>query len=147
MAENLTEEQIADIKDAFTMFDKNGDGCITTQELGTVMRTLGQDPTEEELQDMINEVDQDGSGSIEYPEFQTLMARKLKDTDSHEELLEVFKVFDRDGNGYITKQELIQVMTNLGEKMCDEEIEEMVREATNEVDGHVNFDQFVKMAR
>ncbi|XP_077864778.1 uncharacterized protein LOC144350470 [Saccoglossus kowalevskii] len=55
----LSEEQIADFKDAFTLFDKNGDGCITTKELGTVMRSLGQNPTETELQDIINEVDAD----------------------------------------------------------------------------------------
>jgi len=62
MADQLTHEQIAEFKEAFSLFDKDGDGTITTKELGTVMRSLGQNPTEAELQDMINEVDQDGSG-------------------------------------------------------------------------------------
>uniref|UniRef100_A0A8C7Y7U6 EF-hand domain-containing protein n=1 Tax=Oryzias sinensis TaxID=183150 RepID=A0A8C7Y7U6_9TELE len=53
----LSEEQF---KEAFSLFDKDGDGTITTKELGTVMRSLGQNPTEAELQDMINEVDADG---------------------------------------------------------------------------------------
>ncbi|KZV53362.1 calmodulin, partial [Dorcoceras hygrometricum] len=65
-------------------------GCITTKELGTVMRSLGQNPTEAELQDMINEVDADGNGTIDFPEFLNLMARKMKDTDSEEELKEAF---------------------------------------------------------
>mmetsp|Transcript_64445 Transcript_64445/g.172581 ORF Transcript_64445/g.172581 Transcript_64445/m.172581 type:complete len:100 (-) Transcript_64445:766-1065(-) len=69
-----------------------GIGTITTKELGTVMRSLGQNPTEAELQDMINEVDADGNGTIDFPEFLTLMARKMKDTDSEEEILEAFKV-------------------------------------------------------
>nr|KAF6272634.1 calmodulin 3 [Myotis myotis] len=56
MADQLTEEQIAEFKEAFSLFDKDGDGTITTKELGTVMRSLGQNPTEAELQDMINEV-------------------------------------------------------------------------------------------
>ena len=62
MADQLTEEQIAEFKEAFSLFDKDGDGTttITTKELGTVMRSLGQNPTEVESQDMINEVDADG---------------------------------------------------------------------------------------
>ncbi len=70
------------------MFDKDGDGTITTKELGTVMRSLGQNPTEAELQDMINEVDADGNGTIDFPEFLSLMARKMKDVDTEEELVE-----------------------------------------------------------
>jgi len=134
MADQLTEEQIAEFKEAFSLFDKDGDGTITTKELGTVMRSLGQNPTEAELQDMINEVDADGNGTIDFPEFLSLMARKMKDTDTEEELIEAFKVFDRDGNGFISAAELRHVMTNLGEKLTDEEVDEMIREAwTNEV--------------
>ena len=92
MADTLSEEQIAEFKEAFSLFDKDGDGTITTKELGTVMRSLGQNPTEAELQDMINEVDADGNGTIDFPEFLTMMARKMKDTDSEEEILEAFKV-------------------------------------------------------
>lgn len=54
----------SEFKEAFSLFDKDGDGTITTKELGTVMRSLGQNPTEAELQDMINEVDADGEDSI-----------------------------------------------------------------------------------
>uniref|UniRef100_A0A8C6UQN2 Calmodulin 2a (phosphorylase kinase, delta) n=1 Tax=Neogobius melanostomus TaxID=47308 RepID=A0A8C6UQN2_9GOBI len=59
------------------------------------MRSLGQNPTEAELQDMINEVDADGNGTIDFPEFLTMMARKMKDTDSEEEIREAFRVFDK----------------------------------------------------
>jgi|ERR1700722_5508391 len=78
------------------------------------MRSLGQNPTEAELQDMINEVDADGNGTIDFPEFLTMMARKMRDVDSEEEIKEAFKVFDKDGNGYISAAELRHVMTNLG---------------------------------
>ena len=93
-----------------------------TKELGTVMRSLGQNPTEAELADMVNEVDADGNGTIDFPEFLTMMARKMKDTDSEEEILEAFKVFDKDGNGFISAAELRHIMTNLGEKLTDEEV-------------------------
>eukprot|EP01026_Neomeris_dumetosa_P002408 TRINITY_DN106507_c0_g1_i1.p2 TRINITY_DN106507_c0_g1~~TRINITY_DN106507_c0_g1_i1.p2 ORF type:complete len:204 (-),score=30.94 TRINITY_DN106507_c0_g1_i1:245-856(-) len=145
MADQLTEEQIAEFKEAFSLFDKDGDGTITTKELGTVMRSLGQNPTEAELQDMINEVDADGNGTIDFPEFLSLMARKMKDTDTEEELIEAFKVFDRDGNGLISAAELRHVMTNLGEKLTDEEVDEMIREADIDGDGHINYEEFVRM--
>ena len=88
-----------------------------------MMRSLGQNPTEAELQDMVNEIDADGDGTIDCPECLTMMARKMKDTDSEEEIKEAFKVFDKDGNGFISAAELRHVyvvtlcsssMTNLG---------------------------------
>ncbi len=94
---------------------------------------------------MINEVDADGNGTIDFPEFLSLMARKMKDTDTEEELIEAFKVFDRDGNGFISAAELRHVMTNLGEKLTDEEVDEMIREADVDGDGQINYEEFVKM--
>ncbi len=107
--------------------------------------SLGQNPTEAELTDMINEVDADGNGTIDFPEFLSLMARKMKDTDTEEELIEAFKVFDRDGNGFISAAELRHVMTNLGEKLTDEEVDEMIREADVDGDGQINYEEFVRM--
>ncbi|GAB1609565.1 calmodulin, striated muscle [Argonauta hians] len=144
-AEQLNDEQIAEFKEAFDLFDKDGDGAITTKELGTVMRSLGQNPSESELQDMINEVDVDGSGTIDFPEFLTMMARKMRDSDTEEELREAFRVFDKDENGYISAAELHHVMTNLGEKLTEEEVDEMIREADIDGDGQVNYEEFVKM--
>jgi calmodulin len=145
MAEALTEEQIAEFKEAFALFDKDGDGTITTKELGTVMRSLGTNPTEAELQDMINEIDVDGNGIIDFSEFLVMMARKLQNTDSEEELREAFRVFDKDGNGFISADELRHVMTNLGEKLSDEEVDEMIREADVDGDGQINYEEFVTM--
>uniref|UniRef100_A0A8C9PU37 EF-hand domain-containing protein n=1 Tax=Spermophilus dauricus TaxID=99837 RepID=A0A8C9PU37_SPEDA len=129
VADQLTKVQIAEFKEAFPLFDKDGNGTITTKELATVMWSLGQNPTEAELQDMINEVDADGIGTIDFPEFLlTMMARKMKDADSKEEIREALCVFDKEGNGYINAAELHHVMTNLGEKLTDEEVDEMIGE-------------------
>lgn len=68
------------------------------------------------------------------------MARKMKDTDSEEEIREAFRVFDKDGNGFISAAELRHVMTNLGEKLTDEEVDEMIREADIDGDGQVNYE-------
>lgn len=127
------------------MFDKDGDGTISCKELGTVMRSLGQNPSQQELLEMINEVDGDGNGTIDFQEFVEMMAKKMKDTDSEEEIREAFKVFDKDGSGYIDSSELRQVMTTLGEKLTDEEVDEMIQEADIDGDGQVNYEEFVKM--
>ncbi|KAK2140658.1 hypothetical protein LSH36_1284g00052, partial [Paralvinella palmiformis] len=78
------------------MYDKNSDGCITTKELGEVMRSLGENPTESELLHIINEVDIDGSGTIEFPEFLNLMAKKFVQDHLESDIREAFRIFDRD---------------------------------------------------
>jgi calmodulin len=124
-------------------------GTITTKELGTVMRSLGQNPTEAELQDMIAEVDTDNNGTIDFNEFVNLMLRKKNDADEgadpEKELKEAFKIFDKDGNGFISAAELRHVMTNLGEKLTDEEVDQMIKEADTNGDGQVDYNEFARM--
>ncbi|KAJ3740031.1 calmodulin-like protein [Lentinula detonsa] len=130
------------LTEAFSLFDKgklNGDGTITTLELGTVMRSLGQNPTDAELQDMINEVDVDGNGTIDFNEFLAMMEKKFKDTDSEEEIRQAFQVFDKDGNGTISAKELKAVMESLGEKLSDQEVDAMIVEADEDGDGSINY--------
>ena len=76
-----------------------------------------------------------------------MMARKMKDADTDEELREAFKVFDKDGNGFISAAELRHVMTNLGEKLTDEEVDEMIREADIDGDGQVNYEGELCLSR
>jgi Ca2+-binding EF-hand superfamily protein len=92
----------------------DGDGTITTKDLGKVMRSLGRNLTEAEVRDIIHEVDAHGNGTLDFPEFLTIMARKIRDTDSEEDIREAFGVFDKDGNGYISAVELRHIMTSLG---------------------------------
>ena len=141
----LSEEKITEFKEAFEIFDKDKDGYITTKELGDIMTNLGQTPSEAELQDMINEVDIDGNGTIDFKEFLGLMARKMRDADTEEELIEAFKVFDRDGDGLISGNELQHVMNSLGENISQDEVEEMIKEADLDGDGYINYEEFVRM--
>jgi len=145
MADQLTEEQTAEFREAFALFDKDGDGTISTKELGTVMKSLGQKPTVAELNDMINEVDQDGNGEIDFEEFLSMMAKKLKETDLEEDIREAFRVFDKNSSGIISTLELRHIMTNLGEKLKDSEIDEMIRHADIDGDGSVNYNEWVTM--
>ena len=141
----LTEEQISEFKEAFLLFDQDGNGNITADELGTVMRSLGHDPTDAELTDMINDVDTDGNGTIDLAEFIAMMARKLKEDDTEKEFMEAFHVFDKDGDGLISAAELRLVLASLGEESTEEEAEEMIREADTNGDGFVDYQEFVKM--
>ena len=68
MSDTLPESLVAEMKEAYMFFDKNGDGMVTSKELGQVMRALGFTPSETEVKDIVNQVD-NGNGTIEFPEF------------------------------------------------------------------------------
>ena len=72
------------------MFDKDGDGTITAKELEIILKRLGQNPTDEELEEMIKEVDVDQNGTVDFSEFLTMMAGQMKENDAEEEMQEVW---------------------------------------------------------
>lgn len=113
----LTEEQVTEFREAFDLFDKAGSGSILSKDLATVMRSLGQNPTEAELRAMV--IEAGGSSTIDFPSFLQLMAHKMQDTSTEDEIVEAFSVFDKDGSGVISIAQLRHVMTNLGEKLTD----------------------------
>uniref|UniRef100_A0A8C5WM36 Troponin C, skeletal muscle n=1 Tax=Leptobrachium leishanense TaxID=445787 RepID=A0A8C5WM36_9ANUR len=139
----LSEEMIAEFKAAFDMFDTDGGGDISTKELGTVMRMLGQTPTKEELDAIIEEVDEDGSGTIDFEEFLVMMVRQMKEDaqgKSEEELAECFRIFDKNADGYIDSEELAEILRSSGESITDEEIEELMKDGDKNNDGKIDFD-------
>ena len=93
---------------------------------------------------MINEVDADGNGTLEFDEFCNLMERNMQDTNQEDELQEKFKLFDKDGNGFIDRDELKVVMCQLGEKLSEDDIDEMITDADKNGDGMIDYKEFVK---
>ena len=149
MADQRFEEQIVEFKEAFSLFDKDGDGTIAIKDLRTVMRSLGRNPTDAELEDITNEVDWDGNGTMDFPELLTVMTRKtccrIERDDSEEVVLEAFKVFDRDNTGFVNVADFPQIVRNLGENISDAEFNEMMAEVHADTSGNVDYTDFVRV--
>ena len=143
--DNLTDEQIIEFREAFQAFDKDGNGSITTKELGTVMRSLGQNLSEAEIKEMIDIVDEDKNGTIDFQEFLHLMERKMKIINKEEELLEAFNVLDRDGSGKISKYELRYIIMNTEKGITGEEIEEFIKPIGTDDEGNIDLHDFVNV--
>uniref|UniRef100_A0AAY4CEF9 Troponin C, slow skeletal and cardiac muscles n=1 Tax=Denticeps clupeoides TaxID=299321 RepID=A0AAY4CEF9_9TELE len=134
----------SEFKAAFDIFVQDAeDGCISTKELGKVMRMLGQNPTPEELQEMIDEVDEDGSGTVDFDEFLVMMVRCMKDDSkgkSEEELAELFRMFDKNSDGYIDLEELKKMLEATGEAITEDDIEELMKDGDRNNDGKIDYD-------
>lgn len=143
MTELLSPEKIQIYKEAFKSFDRNGDGTISTKELGVVMRTLGQNPTEAELADLIAEIDQDGNGEIDFDEFLVLMSKKMKDSDIQDKSLEAFKIFDRKNKGVIHINEIKNILQNMGEKMPPGEVDALIKDLELNSQGELDYNAFL----
>ncbi|MEM9926528.1 MAG: EF-hand domain-containing protein [Cyanobacteria bacterium P01_D01_bin.50] len=137
----MTEEEVAKLWEAFKVFDADGSGGISTEELGQVMRSLGQSPSNTELRDMIKAVDVDLSGTIDFKEFKTLMVSTQGDRKSRLKL--AFSVFDENGSGEITTNELHNVMSQFG--LTDKELDEMIKVVDGDGDASINFEEFMKL--
>lgn len=147
MTQQKNEEKThyLELKEAFNVFDKDNDGFITVKELGTVMRSLGYNPSAEELHDLIKVYDKDDSGTIDLSEFMELMNNKMREQAEEKELIETFEVFDRNGDGLLSKEELKYVMESIGEHVSDEILDEFIRQADIDEDGNINYQEFVKL--
>jgi len=141
------EEQKQEIKEAFDLFDTDGSGEIDSKELKVAMRALGFEPKKEEIQKMISDVDDDGSGTIGYEEFLKMMTHKILNRDPKDEILKAFRLFDDDETGKISFKNLKRVAKELGERMTDEELQEMIDEADRDGDGEVNEEEFLRIMK
>ena len=139
----LTEEQVEEYREAFEIFDKDGSGTITVEELRQVIVSLGQKCSLKQAKDMIAEVDTDKNETIEFDEFVQMMLKKRG--DPKDELFEAFKTFDKNGDGKISHSELKEVMKNMGSEMDDAEIDQMISAADTDGDHEISFEEFKKM--
>lgn len=139
----LNTEQVAEYKEVFMLFDKDEDGVLSFPELGVVMKSLGQRPSEKKLLTMVRSVSEDKLyDTIEFNEFLQMMSKQQTDDIDIEALMDAFKIFDKDDDGFLTVKELKRIMTQLGERMGTRELDEMVKEADSDHDGLINCQEF-----
>ena len=143
--EKKQDEKMAILRETFGMFDKNADGEITVDELTKFFENMGDKLNKGEIQDMINEVDLEGNGSITFEGFKGLMDRKFRDDDIEEEIIETFKKLDKDNNGLIGPEDVFNLLQSFGQDITISEAEEMIRNVDLDGDGFVNYQEFVKM--
>eukprot|EP00091_Calanus_sinicus_P022478 TRINITY_DN713_c0_g1_i2.p1 TRINITY_DN713_c0_g1~~TRINITY_DN713_c0_g1_i2.p1 ORF type:complete len:150 (-),score=64.00 TRINITY_DN713_c0_g1_i2:90-539(-) len=143
-SEKLPLNLIGVYQDAFNR-TAGEDGSVDSTGVSTIMRSVGQNPSEAEIADMINQVDKDGTGSLDFPEFLMMMCLKSDVENAEDEIREAFQVFDGDGNGFINRQELACVMGNLGIELSTEEVQTMIDEADQDGDGQINYEEFYAM--
>eukprot|EP00729_Bicosta_minor_P001171 gene1171-15798_t len=139
---------------------KDGNGTIDVQELREVIRSLGNNPTEAELDQIINDADQDGSGTLDFEEFCAYLAggdslTHGKGTDSRE-IVESFRIFDTARNGMIAVDDFreaslyfglgfIVVMMTMGDRLPADQVEEMIKMCDVDSDGTINYENFIAM--
>jgi len=136
----LTEDQVDEFKEVFGMFDKDKDNRINLKELNSVMKYLGQNLTPNQLVDLVG----GANGSIDYNKWLEYMAEKFVVEDSQEDVIQAFEVFDRDGRGYISNPELRYVLTCVGDKLDEQDVELMLSQA-DQGDGMIDYRTFVRL--
>merc|ERR1711887_451355 len=101
-SKGLSDEQMDELREAFSLFDNDASGAIDVRELKAAMRALGFEIKNEELKKMVSDVDGDGNGTIEFGEFLQMMTGKMGEKDSREDIEKVFKLFDDDSTNKIS---------------------------------------------
>jgi len=145
----LANDEIKCLKVCFDLFDTKKQEFLSGDDLGDIMRAMGFRPSEEELADLLHEVDEDGSGEIEFGEFCQLCATFLVEDPDIEtmkkELKDAFRVYDKEGQGFITTETLRGLISELLAPLTDEELEGIIEELDEDGSGSMDFDEFCEM--
>ena len=132
---------------AFSYLDQDGDGVLNAKELKKVMRSLGLEPTEGELLDIISQFDTKGIGAISLSDFSTMMAPKYCKWREEEIIKEAYRLLDNECRGFISTARLRIVLFALGESSTEEEVREIHRELDFDGDGMISYEDFTKVMK
>jgi calmodulin len=161
---NLTSNQEKKLRDAFNLFDSSmlkitlfvlficssniivdRSGQLSRKELKNVLKALYIKVNDKELQALLNQMDTNGNGNIDFNEFKAVMAKNFFGRHSQKDLEAAFKKYDSDGNGFLTIDELQSAMSSMGRQMTRNEILSMIQSLDLNRDGKISFDEFIKL--
>ena len=142
-AKGINEAEVEELWQAFGVFDADGNGEISAEELAQVMQALGLAPSVIDLRALIREVDVEGSGTVDFEEFKALMIAQRGDNQSRLKL--AFSIFDQDNSDRITAEELKNVMGRFG--LSEAELATMIKEVDLDGDGAIGFAEFCQLAQ
>lgn len=141
MGKELTDDQVASMREAFSLFDTDGDGRIAPSELGILMRSLGGNPTQAQLKQIV--AAENLTAPFDFPRFLDLMKKHMKPEPFDRQLRDAFKVLDKDATGVVSVSDLRHVLTNIGEKLDPAEFDEWIREVDVAADGTIKYEDFI----
>ncbi|KAG7306445.1 hypothetical protein JYU34_009082 [Plutella xylostella] len=153
-----SEDQLAEFQEAFQLFDSRGDGKIHVAQIGDALRALGQNPTESDVKKCTHHLKPDERISFEVflPIYQVLSTgpprqlqsrtaiSKARSGDTANDFIEGLRHFDKDGNGFISSAELRHLLSTLGEKLSDDEVEQLLQ-GQEDSQGNINYENFVHL--
>merc|ERR1712184_55863 len=145
----LEVDEIKVLKLCFNLFDVKKQDFLGADDLDDILRAMGFRPSKEELQEILAEIDEDGSGEIEFGEFCQLCAKFLVEEPDEEtmkaELKEAFRVYDKEGQGFITTLQLREIISELDQGLTDDALDGIIEEIDEDGSGTMDFNEFCEM--
>ena len=138
----LAPEVVMEYREAFTLFDKDGDNFITDAEFSTVVRSMGINPSQKEINEMLELAD--NPSKIDFPTFIKAMKSCKRKPDIEEDLVRAFQIFDKKNSGKVKTSEIKSALSTLGECLSDSEIDELIRLANPNSQGEIDYRDFAR---
>ncbi|XP_072201864.1 calmodulin-like protein 4 [Excalfactoria chinensis] len=144
MAKFLSQDQINEFKECFSLYDKNHKGKIRAADLLAVMRCLGVSPTPAEAQRHLHLHKIERNAELDFSTFLNIMYRQMKQEEPEKEILTALAMIDRENRGLISAAELRAKLTRLGEKLSEEEVDDLLKEAKIGPNGTIRYEEFTR---
>jgi Ca2+-binding EF-hand superfamily protein len=143
----IEDDELHRIRETFAIFDEDGSGSITFNELGDIFRAIGHNFSEIELREMMSNNDLNKDGQITFHEFLVLYKKYMIFKLHEEKLIEAFKICDCDGDRYVTLDELKRIMMEVGENLSNTQLTSLLKEADKDDDDRIDFKEFIQLMK